>query len=106
MHRLLHRGIEVLNAEAQPVEAQARQVRQALLGDGARIHLDGQLRARRDGTEPPIPAADCGLTRERIEAALRELNGNVTRAAKHLGCGRKTLYRRLTEYEIDPEGFR
>jgi len=92
--RTLARRLEVSCAPGEPIR----------LDDTG--PLADQLRARRDGTEPPIPAADCGLTRERIEAALRELNGNVTRAAKHLGCGRKTLYRRLTEYEIDPEGFR
>ncbi|MCY1550300.1 hypothetical protein D9M68_865440 [compost metagenome] len=46
MHRLLHRGVEVLHAEAQAVEAQTRQRAQALFGHGARIHLDRILTAR------------------------------------------------------------
>ena len=46
------------------------------------------------------------ITRERCVEALRGCQGNVTRAARHLGCGRKTLYRRLAEHGIDPARFR
>ncbi len=63
------------------------------------------LRERREGDSSLAPPEE-GLTRERIEEALRMLGGNVTRAARHLGCGRKTLYRRLSDYEIDPSAFR
>jgi len=38
--------------------------------------------------------------RELIRATLSELNGNKAKAARVLGLGRKTLYRKLEEYEI------
>ena len=46
MDRLLHRRIEVLHAEAQPVEAEPIQMLQALGRDGARIDLDRELATR------------------------------------------------------------
>ena len=48
VHRLLHRRVEVLDAEADAVEAQSRPARQALGVRGARIDLDRDLGARRD----------------------------------------------------------
>jgi DNA-binding NtrC family response regulator len=39
--------------------------------------------------------------RELIRATLAELQGNKAKAARLLGLGRKTLYRKLEEYEID-----
>ena len=43
VHGLLHVGVEVLHAEAQPVEAERAEVRQARRRDGARVDLDGDL---------------------------------------------------------------
>ncbi|MGE0755130.1 MAG: helix-turn-helix domain-containing protein, partial [Alphaproteobacteria bacterium] len=40
------------------------------------------------------------LEREIIEAALRYTNGCVSRAARSLGIGRSTLYRKVGEYDI------
>ena len=39
--------------------------------------------------------------RELIKATLLDVNGNKARAARMLGLGRKTLYRKLQEYEIE-----
>jgi DNA-binding NtrC family response regulator len=39
--------------------------------------------------------------RERIIAALRAARGNRIEAARHLGCSRMTLYRKIIKYEID-----
>jgi len=39
--------------------------------------------------------------RELIRATLAELQGNKAKAARLLGLGRKTLYRKLEEYEIE-----
>ena len=38
--------------------------------------------------------------REAIVVALERCSGNVTEAAKNLGIGRATLYRKLTKYGI------
>jgi transcriptional regulator with GAF, ATPase, and Fis domain len=37
-----------------------------------------------------------------IEKAIHEFNGNLTEAAKALGIGRATLYRKVKQYNIDP----
>ena len=37
-----------------------------------------------------------------IENAIHKFNGNLTEAAKALGIGRATLYRKVKQYDIDP----
>lgn len=37
-----------------------------------------------------------------IEKAIYEFNGNLTEAAKALGIGRATLYRKVKQYNINP----
>ncbi|MCB0392789.1 MAG: hypothetical protein KDD58_15980 [Bdellovibrionales bacterium] len=41
-----------------------------------------------------------------IEKAINEYNGNLTEAAKALGIGRATLYRKVKQYGIDPSQAR
>lgn len=41
-----------------------------------------------------------------IENAISEYNGNLTEAAKALGIGRATLYRKVKQYNIDPSNAR
>ncbi|RZL71505.1 MAG: hypothetical protein EOP32_39950 [Rhodococcus sp. (in: high G+C Gram-positive bacteria)] len=41
--------------------------------------------------------------RETIKGALREADGNKARAAKILGIGRTTLYRKMRALKIDAE---
>ena len=41
-----------------------------------------------------------------IERAIHEYNGNLTEAAKALGIGRATLYRKVKQYSIDPSAAR
>jgi transcriptional regulator of acetoin/glycerol metabolism len=41
-----------------------------------------------------------------IENAIHEYNGNLTEAAKALGIGRATLYRKVKQYNIDPANSR
>jgi len=41
-----------------------------------------------------------------IENAIQEYNGNLTEAAKALGIGRATLYRKVKQYNIDPSNAR
>jgi DNA-binding NtrC family response regulator len=44
------------------------------------------------------------LSREVIEAALREAGGNVSRAAHSLGLSRQALYRRMERFNLRPPG--
>lgn len=37
-----------------------------------------------------------------IETAIHQYRGNLTEAAKALGIGRATLYRKVKQYQIDP----
>jgi transcriptional regulator with GAF, ATPase, and Fis domain len=41
-----------------------------------------------------------------IEKAIHEFGGNLTEAAKALGIGRATLYRKVKQYNIDPANAR
>jgi DNA-binding NtrC family response regulator len=41
-----------------------------------------------------------------IENAIHEYHGNLTEAAKALGIGRATLYRKVKQYRIDPTNAR
>lgn len=42
------------------------------------------------------------LESEAIKKAINSFNGNLTEAAKALGIGRATLYRKVKQYNIDP----
>jgi DNA-binding NtrC family response regulator len=41
-----------------------------------------------------------------IEAAIQQYKGNLTEAAKALGIGRATLYRKVKQFHIDPSQAR
>jgi two-component system response regulator HydG len=55
------------------------------------------------GPDKPVPGvtALADLERQAILAAIRTLKGDKLRAAKLLGIGKTTLYRKLKEYGID-----
>lgn len=46
------------------------------------------------------------LEAKAIEAAITQYKGNLTEAAKALGIGRATLYRKVKQYHIDPSQAR
>lgn len=46
------------------------------------------------------------LEAKAIEAAINQFNGNLTEAAKALGIGRATLYRKVKHFSIDPNRAR
>ena len=61
--------------------------------------------AERDAEVSPRPSVKtlADLEREAILGAIRTLNGDKLQAAKLLGIGKTTLYRKLKEYGIaDP----
>ncbi len=46
------------------------------------------------------------LEAKAIESAISQFKGNLTEAAKALGIGRATLYRKVKHYSIDPNAAR
>lgn len=46
------------------------------------------------------------LEAQAIESAINQYKGNLTEAAKALGIGRATLYRKVKQYHIDPSQAR
>ncbi|GAC1446450.1 MAG: hypothetical protein NVSMB56_05250 [Pyrinomonadaceae bacterium] len=81
---------ETINRAFQTMSAPARLVREhaAQNSDTANIEI-------------PIPASMDDIERRAIEATLQHTNGDKTRAARTLGIGRKTLYRKLEQYKLD-----
>lgn len=60
----------------------------------------------------PTPTADSKVQKmddieaKAIENAISQYKGNLTEAAKALGIGRATLYRKVKQYQIDPSQAR
>jgi transcriptional regulator of acetoin/glycerol metabolism len=42
------------------------------------------------------------VSKEVLEAALREAGGNISRAAQSLGLSRQALYRRMERFNLRP----
>ena len=98
----------------------------SLNDQGARSRLMGELPALSVGSSPinnegakilqfpqPSVASDDHKIRTinelesiAIENAIHEFGGNLTEAAKALGIGRATLYRKVKQYSIDPSSAR
>lgn len=55
-------------------------------------------------SQPPVEKVQRmeDLEAQAIEAAIHQYKGNLTEAAKALGIGRATLYRKVKQYHIDP----
>ena len=70
--------------------------------EARRAAAASRRRARNDGWRPELKTL-AELEREAILGAIRTLNGDKLQAAKLLGIGKTTLYRKLKEYGIaDP----
>jgi DNA-binding NtrC family response regulator len=60
----------------------------------------------------PTPSVDSKVQKmddieaKAIENAISQYKGNLTEAAKALGIGRATLYRKVKQYQIDPSQAR
>jgi len=84
----LHVGVEVLHAEAHPVEAERAKVRQALRRDGARVDLDRHLGPGRNAertTERADHARQFGVRQEGGRAAAEVKLRYHRRAAECIG---------------------
>lgn len=63
------------------------------------------------GGQTATPVSDRLATMNELESvaiqnAIQSFNGNLTEAAKALGIGRATLYRKVKQYNIDPSAAR
>lgn len=61
----------------------------------------GQVLAFPSASSPSVQKMD-HLEAKAIENAILQYKGNLTEAAKALGIGRATLYRKVKQYQIDP----
>lgn len=81
---------EAVSQQAFAAFAQARHERARAAGEGRSIGIEIELPASMDEVEKDV-----------ITATLDYTNGDKSRAAKLLNIGRKTLYRKLEQYEED-----
>jgi DNA-binding NtrC family response regulator len=61
--------------------------------------------ARQSSDDAPVATIN-ELESKAIENAIHVYKGNLTEAAKALGIGRATLYRKVKQYNIDPQSAR
>ena len=94
LQNVVHRAMLSCDAEELDAGHLPPDVRQALSGEGG----EGG-----DDSEEVVPLRE--LERQAIRRALRATNGSVEKAARLLGMGRATLYRRLARYgsEVTPD---
>ncbi len=81
---------ESISRSAAQANAHARHERAAAAGEGRGI-----------GIEVELPAAMDEIEKQVIEATLDYTAGDKSRAARLLGIGRKTLYRKLEQFDLD-----
>ncbi len=97
-------AIAALTAHDWP--GNVRELRNSI--ERAKLLARGQVVSAQDLNLPatPRPAAREieQLSREVLEASLREAGGNVSRAAQGLGLSRQALYRRMERFNLRPPG--
>ena len=79
---------EAISKKAFEFDAQARQERAKAASEGRAVNL-----------EIEFPATMENIEKQAIELALDYTNGDKSRASRMLNIGRKTLYRKLEQYE-------
>ena len=84
---------EAISKRATDERAQLRRERVEAANEGRAIQL-----------EINVPATIEEIERRAIEATLDYTGNDKTRAARALGIGRKTLYRKLLEYQKNSDG--
>jgi len=90
-------GVPSLVAGQGPVEGA-----KVLAFPGPQSHVGGSL-----GGDPRRTVSTINqLESVAIENAIAAFKGNLTEAAKALGIGRATLYRKVKQYNIDPSNAR
>ncbi|HZB44431.1 MAG TPA: helix-turn-helix domain-containing protein, partial [Pyrinomonadaceae bacterium] len=84
---------EAVSGTVREERARTRRDRERAASEGRDITL-----------EVSVPATIDEIERRAIEATLDYTGGDKTRAARALGIGRKTLYRKLRQYDGAGEG--
>jgi len=83
--------------------------RSLLVAAGPELIISDLPRGLGGGVATPSVAPDGGVVsleemeKHTIRAALEEYGGNLSDAARHLGIGRSTLYRKLEQYGLRPK---
>ncbi len=82
----------------------------ALASGSAPVNYEGGNVLQFPTATTTYPAANVqkmdDLEAHAIENAIAQYKGNLTEAAKALGIGRATLYRKVKQYHIDPSAAR
>lgn len=86
-------GVPALSIGTQPLTATTEHPNNVVTFPGT-ISNDGKVQKMED------------LEAKAIESAINQYKGNLTEAAKALGIGRATLYRKVKQYHIDPSQAR
>ena len=103
--RELENAIEraVIIASGRQIELE--DLPEAIGGKSVSLSSDGRQESNGDASRIwfEMPATIDEIEREAIEATLHFTKGDKSRAARLLGIGRKTLYRKLEQYENNGE---
>lgn len=86
-------GVPALSTGMQPLTTSNDHMNNVVSFPGG-TNLDGKVQKMED------------LEAKAIESAINQYKGNLTEAAKALGIGRATLYRKVKQYHIDPSQAR
>ena len=82
----------------------------ALAGGSSPLEVHGNVLPFPGSFAPNTSSAGVATMNEleskAIENAIHQFRGNLTEAAKALGIGRATLYRKVKQYQIDPSSAR
>ena len=97
--------MSAMYSEGAPLEGLPSPVQYHLESSGLRrlsvaIAIDGELGDDFRPAAPPTVIPIPQIQRQAITAALRETNGDRAEAARRLGIGRTTLYRRMKQYGL------
>ncbi|UCD17356.1 MAG: sigma-54-dependent Fis family transcriptional regulator [Candidatus Zixiibacteriota bacterium] len=93
-HELIYHALLSLGSEVKML----RELILANLPARQEFEAEGDYR---DGGKPPTHASIQGMERELIISMLRETGGNRKAAARKLGIGERTLYRKLKKYNLN-----
>ncbi|HEX8151270.1 MAG TPA: helix-turn-helix domain-containing protein, partial [Pyrinomonadaceae bacterium] len=102
LENAIERAVIIASGRQIEIDDLPEAVSRPLLEERARTRTTRASAAREGRTvrlELEVPSTMDSIERRAIEATLDYTGGDKTRAARALGIGRKTLYRKLRQYE-------